>query len=221
MSRIYHAEGARPLRHAFVAGGALLVLALTFTLAVSSAFTDTTESNNNFFESGTLSISDDNPDSSALFEVTNVNDNASGAKCITVENDGTIDYTALQLTRSAGTEVQASPAPADAATNPGLGEDVTFTVTALDNEVATTGGSCAAFDAAVAGGATPRPVAIGGAAKDAATTTDELSALRESGEAGPGEKTSYRIAYAVDMGNTDMGQRVEAISFSWDASQGS
>jgi hypothetical protein len=182
-------------------GLGLLMLAAVATLAVAvwQGLSSTTQSEGNAFESGSLSITDDNPNSSALFTVSNVEDGSTGAKCITVTNDGTIDYDALTVARSNGTG--------------DLGEDVTFTVTKIAGPaVSTANGSCTAFDASTD---TKTAVAIGGAAAAGQSTTAELASLDN-----PGDSVSYKIAYAVDMENDDQGQDVNGITFSWAASQG-
>ena len=187
-------------------GLALSVMALMAGLGTYSAFTDFTESNDNFFESGSLSITDDNLDSEALFEVLNANDGTKVDKCITVENDGTIDYDALDITRSVGVPTVATES---------LGEDVAFTVTALDAEVDTTGADCAAFDASTD---TKRSVAgLNGLANAAGASSDgaDLAALLE-----PGDKASYKISALVEMDDEDQGEDVRGIKLAFAASQG-
>ncbi len=200
----------------FVGGtGAVAAVALIAAFGVNSAFTDSTSSDNNFFQSGYLAIDSDAEGAlasagSAVFEVENVNDGSTGAKCFTVENTGSIDYDALTVSRSAGDD-------SDTATNLGLGEDITFTVEAINGGVDTTGGDCTAFDAD-----TPdRTVAIGGLAETPASdSVTELAALKESGEAGPGDKVSYKVSYVVDIDNADAQQEINDIDFTWAASQG-
>jgi hypothetical protein len=190
------------------AAAGLMTLAAVALLAlvVWQGLSSTARTEGNFIEAGSLSITDDNPNSSALFTVTNIADDAQGAKCITVTNDGTIDYDALTVARSNGTG--------------DLGEDVTFTVTRINedtdghetaNAVDTTSASCTAFDASQKPKA---PVAVGGAASTGTSTTSDLSLLDQ-----PGEAVSYKIAYHVDLANNDQGQSVNGITFSWAATQ--
>lgn len=200
MHPIHPAADRRSAAQKFGLGLMALAAVALLAIGVWQGLSATTQSENNTFESGKLSITDDNPSSSALFEVANVEDGSTGAKCITVSNDGTIDYDALTVARTAGTG--------------DLGEDVTFTVTKIDGPaVNTADGDCAAFDAS---SATKSPVAIGGVADTGATTGAELAGLDN-----PGDSVSYKIAYDVSMTNDDVNQSVDGVTFSWSASQGS
>lgn len=180
----------------------VLLIAAMFVFAVWQALSDTTQSTPNSVEAGTLSITDDNPGSSALFTVPNVQDGSAGEKCITVENDGSIEYDTLLLSRSGPGSYQS------------LAHAITWEVHRLDGPaVDTSGGSCAAFDGSPSDEVA---VPVGGVALSSATTDTELDALKA-----PGSKASYRISYSVDMENHQQGQSIGGITFAWNASQSS
>lgn len=179
-----------------------LLIAAMFAFAVWQALSNTSQTTTNSIEAGTLSITDDNPGSSALFTVPNVQDGSTGEKCITVENDGSIEYDTLLLSRSGPSAYQQ------------LAHAITWQVHRLDGPaVDTTAGSCTAYNASAHAELT---VPVGGVALSSATTDTELDALKA-----PGSKASYRISYSVDMENEQQGQSIGGIAFTWNATQSS
>lgn len=179
-----------------------LLIAAMFAFAVWQALSNTSQTTTNSIEAGTLSITDDNPGSSALFTVPNVQDGSTGEKCITVENDGSIEYDTLLLSRSGPSSYQS------------LAHAITWDIQRLDGPaVDTTDGSCDGYHSS---SSDEISVPAGGVALASATTDTELDALKA-----PGSKVSYRISYSVDMENHQQGQSIGGITFAWNATQSS
>jgi len=188
-------------------GGIVAVLGASLSLVVSSAFTSTTESNGNAFETGYMKLVRSGDEASALFDVELLEDDQVEQRCITITNDGTLDGEQIKLSRVAG-------APSVAGKT--LGDDVAVTVEALAGDaVDTADASCAAFNAA-ATGAEDTAVALADGKVDTAAVQDADARLLEAGA-----KVSYRFTARAELTNDDQGDDIEGLGYAWSIQQGS
>lgn len=175
---------------------ALMLMAIAGGIGTYSAFSDFSASEDNAFESGRLSITRDGGEGTALFDVKEMIAGKTEQRCITITNDGTIDYDALAVQQTAA--------------NGELGQFLTMQVSSAD-PVNTDGGSCDAFNALSSSKVTD--IADMSGTANLSHTTDEPPIP-------VGESRSYQIIARLADVQEAQSKSARDITFRWSAQQG-